>query len=99
MKFDYSVNRCKSTPGSQEAYTNNMNIIVLRDGYYVAHTFFFSFYHALLGSREHRLHRNLSHEVQVNRRTWYVETGEAAMNGVMDVCGIMRLVARLYGEE
>lgn len=46
-----------------------------------------------------RLYRNLSHEVQVNRRTWYVETGEAAMNGVMDVCGIMRLVARLYGEE
>lgn len=38
-------------------------------------------------------------EVQVNRHTWYVETGEAAMNGVIDVCGIMRLVARLYGEE
>lgn len=31
--------------------------------------------------------------------TWYVETGEAAMNGVIDVCGIMRLVAILYGEE
>lgn len=31
--------------------------------------------------------------------TWYVETGEAAMKGVIDVCGIMRLVARLYGEE
>lgn len=27
--------------------------------------------------------------------TWYVETGEAAMKGVMDVCAIMRLVAIL----
>lgn len=27
--------------------------------------------------------------------TWYVETGEAAMKGVMEVCAIMRLVAML----
>lgn len=31
--------------------------------------------------------------------TWYVETGEAAMKGVMDACAIIRLVEMLYGEE
>lgn len=31
--------------------------------------------------------------------TWYVETGEAAMKGVIDVCAIIRLVEMLYGEE
>lgn len=31
--------------------------------------------------------------------TWYVETGDAAMNGVIDVWAIMRLVEILYGEE
>lgn len=31
--------------------------------------------------------------------TWYVETGEAAMKGVIDVWAIIRLVEMLYGEE
>ena len=38
-------------------------------------------------------------ELRQDPPTWYVETGEAAMKGVIDVCAIIRLVEMLYGEE